>query len=106
MHPSRILRSDELPIGKYGHYLNKDKWGHLGCVLPQKRIITYSLSANHQNVLAGAARDAVFNTWRRFSKQVLYWAPPLLGAYYAMDWAIKRNEYLNSKAGRAEAGDS
>ncbi|KAI1458152.1 UcrQ-domain-containing protein [Annulohypoxylon moriforme] len=106
MRPSQILRSDEIPIGKYGHYLNKDTWGHLGCILPQKGINTYQLSANRQNVLAGAAHDAVFNTWRRFSKQVLYWAPPLLAAYYAMDWAIRRNEYLNSKAGRAETNGS
>ncbi|KAI1800287.1 UcrQ-domain-containing protein [Daldinia bambusicola] len=102
MRPSQILRSSELPIGKYGHYLNKDTWGHLGCIQPQKGIITYTISSNRQNVLAGAAHDAVFNTWRRFSTQVLYWAPPLLAAYYAMDWAIKRNEYLNSKQGRAE----
>ncbi|KAI1371081.1 cytochrome b-c1 complex subunit 8 [Hypoxylon crocopeplum] len=103
MRPSQILRSDELPIGKYSHYLNKDKWGHLGCILPQKRIITYGLSANRQNVFAGAANDAIFNTWRRFRFQVLYWAPPLIAAYYAMDWAMKRNEYLNSKPGRAES---
>ncbi|KAI1777252.1 UcrQ-domain-containing protein [Hypoxylon cercidicola] len=103
MRSTQILRSGgELPIGKYGHYLNKDLWGHLGCVLPQKGIITYGVSANRQNVLAGAGHDAVFNTWRRFHTQVFYWAPPLLAAYYAMDWAIKRNEYLNSKAGRAE----
>ncbi|OTB10405.1 hypothetical protein K445DRAFT_323013 [Daldinia sp. EC12] len=106
MRPSLILRSSELPIGKYGHYLNKDTWGHLGCIQPQKGIITYTISSNRQNVLAGAAHDAVFNTWRRFGAQVLYWAPPLLAAYYAMDWAIKRNEYLNSKAGRAEFNES
>ncbi|KAI1439641.1 cytochrome b-c1 complex subunit 8 [Annulohypoxylon stygium] len=104
MRPSQILRSSDLPIGKYSHYLNKDTWGHLGCIQPQKGIITYSISSNRQNLFAGATHDAVFNTWRRFSKQVLYWAPPMLGAYYAMDWAIKRNEYLNSKVGRAETG--
>ncbi|KAI2633071.1 cytochrome b-c1 complex subunit 8 [Hypomontagnella submonticulosa] len=105
MRPSQVLRSSELPIGKYSHYLNKDTWGHLGCILPQRGIITYTLSANRQNPLAGAANAAVFNTWRRFSKQVLYWAPPLAVAYYAMEWANHRNEYLNSKAGRAEASD-
>ncbi|KAI2772739.1 cytochrome b-c1 complex subunit 8 [Daldinia loculata] len=106
MRPSQILRSDDVPIGKYNHYLNKDKWGNLGCIIPQRGIITYGLSPNRQNIFAGAAHDAVFNTWRRFSAQVLYWAPLLLGAYYAMDWAIRRNEYLNSKAGRAEFAGS
>ncbi|KAI0836394.1 UcrQ-domain-containing protein [Hypoxylon sp. FL0890] len=106
MRPTQILRASELPIGKYSHYLNKDTWGHLGAILPHKGIITYTISANRQNVLAGAGRDAIFNTWRRFSMQVLYWAPPLMAAYYAMDWANKRNEYLNSKAGRAEFNGS
>ncbi|KAI1473108.1 UcrQ-domain-containing protein [Daldinia caldariorum] len=102
MRPSQILRSSEIPIGKYGHFLNKDTWGNLGCIIRQKGIITYTISPNRQKIFAGAFHDAVFNTWRRFTSQVLYWAPPLLAAYYAMDWANKRNEYLNSKAGRAE----
>ncbi|KAI0844639.1 UcrQ-domain-containing protein [Daldinia vernicosa] len=102
MRPSQILRATEPPIGKYNHYLNKDTWGHLGCIIPQKNIITYSLSSNRQKIFTGVAHDAVFNSWRRFCGQVLYWAPPFLAAYYAMDWANKRNEYLNSKAGRAE----
>ncbi|OTA95599.1 hypothetical protein M434DRAFT_9657 [Hypoxylon sp. CO27-5] len=106
MRPTQVLRGGELPIGKYGHYLNKDTWGHLGAILPHRGITIYGISANQQNVLAGAGHDAVFNTWRRFRKQVLYWAPPLIIAYYAMDWANKRNEYLNSKAGRAESHDS
>jgi hypothetical protein len=40
--------------------------------------------------MAGAAHDAVFNTWRRFSKQILYIAPPMIFFYYAMDWATHR----------------
>ncbi|KAI1387834.1 cytochrome b-c1 complex subunit 8 [Hypoxylon trugodes] len=67
----------------------------ISCIQPQKRIITYSLSANRQNIFAGAVHDAIFNTWRRFSKQVLYFAPPFLVAYYAMDWANKR--YVTSQ---------
>ncbi|KAK7968869.1 hypothetical protein PG988_007942 [Apiospora saccharicola] len=100
MRPSQILR-DEPPVGKYGKYLNKATWGNLGVAIPERGIITYSLSSNRQNVLAGAAHAAVFNTWRRFAGQVLFWAPPLVAAYYAMEWANKRNEYLNSKEGRA-----
>ncbi|XDG04261.1 hypothetical protein ABKA04_003876 [Annulohypoxylon sp. FPYF3050] len=58
-----------------------------------------------QNPFAGAAHAAIFNTWRRFSAQVLYVAPPLLFFYYAMSWATDRNHYLNSKHGRAEFAD-
>jgi UcrQ family len=32
--------------------------------------------------------------------------PPFVAAYMAMDWAIKRNEYLNSKEGRMLEGQS
>ncbi|KAK2627547.1 hypothetical protein QTJ16_003513 [Diplocarpon rosae] len=72
---------------------------------PQKGIASYSLSANAQRPLAGAFHAAIFNTWRRFSNQVLYFAPPLIVGYLAMQWAVERNEYLNSKAGRAEFGE-
>ncbi|KAH9897151.1 cytochrome b-c1 complex subunit 8 [Xylariomycetidae sp. FL2044] len=70
----------------------------------QRGIILFTLSANRQKPLAGAYHDAVFNTWRRTRAQILYWLPPLAAAYYAMNWAIERNEYLNSKKGRKEAG--
>ncbi|KAI0424874.1 cytochrome b-c1 complex subunit 8 [Xylaria sp. FL1042] len=56
----------------------------------QKGIITYTISGNRQNPLAGTAHDAIFNTWRRFSKQVLYVAPPFIAFYYAMSWATER----------------
>ncbi|KIW03827.1 uncharacterized protein PV09_05126 [Verruconis gallopava] len=79
-------------------------WGDLGSQ-PQKYLTTYALSPNRQRPLAGAARNAVFNTFRRTSQQIGYWLPPMLIAYYAMQWATERNEYLNSKAGRAEFGD-
>lgn len=70
--------------------------------------------------------DAVFNTFRRTRAQILYWVPPMLAAYYVMNWATERyvllpfsptfilfqcltrnlrNHYLNSKAGRAEFKD-
>jgi hypothetical protein len=61
----------------------------------QRGIITYGLSANRQNPFAGAGHDAVFNTWRRFSKQVLYVAPPFVFFYYVMNWAVER--YATSK---------
>jgi ubiquinol-cytochrome c reductase subunit 8 len=53
-------------------------------------MITYMLSSNQQNILAGTAHDAVFNTWRRFRMQALYWIPPMLAAWYAMNWATER----------------
>ncbi|KAI1811556.1 cytochrome b-c1 complex subunit 8 [Poronia punctata] len=104
MRPTQILRGGggDAPIGKHGKYLGG--WGNFGGA-KQKGIITYSLSANRQNPFAGAFHDAIFNTWRRFSKQVLYWAPPMIFGYYYMSWATERNHYLNSKEGRKEFAD-
>lgn len=76
-------------------------WGSLGSP-PQKGVTTYALSPNRQRPLAGALNNAIFNTFRRTRQQILYWAPPLIIAYSTMHWAIERNEYLNSKPGRAE----
>ena len=56
----------------------------------QRGIISYGLSANRQNPLAGAGHAAIFNTWRRFRNQVLYWAPPMVFFYFAMEWAVER----------------
>ena len=73
------------------------------------------MSPNRLRPLAGAPHAAVFNTFRRTRHQILYWLPPLLLGYAAMNWAIERyvrvwanylrltiirNEYLNSKPGR------
>ncbi|PKY08911.1 cytochrome b-c1 complex subunit 8 [Aspergillus campestris IBT 28561] len=80
-------------------------WGNFGCPTPQ-RIATYSLSPNRQRPLAGAFNAAIFNTFRRCKAQVLYVVPPFVAAYAAMNWAIERNHYLQSKPGRlAEGGD-
>lgn len=59
---------------------------------PQKGITTYSLSPNRQRPFAGAMRAAVFNTSRRFYGQVFYWAPPMIGMYFLLDWANHRSE--------------
>ncbi|KAK7989966.1 hypothetical protein PG989_010281 [Apiospora arundinis] len=99
MRPTQSLRSEDPPCG----YLNKATWGNLGVATPERGIITYALSSDRQNILAGAGVPALRNTWRRFAGQVLFWAPPLVAAWYAMEWANKRNEYLNSKKGRASA---
>jgi len=56
----------------------------------QKGVTSYALSANRQRPLAGTLNAAIFNTWRRFSHQVLYFAPPLIIAYVTMNWAIER----------------
>ncbi|CAG8978412.1 hypothetical protein HYALB_00011110 [Hymenoscyphus albidus] len=103
MRPSQMLRSGgSSPIGKYGKYLGE--WGNLGSQ-PQRGVITYALSNNAQRPLAGTLNAAIFNTFRRFSGQVFYFAPPMIVGYFAMSWAIERNEYLNSKAGIAEFGE-
>ncbi|KAK4113501.1 UcrQ-domain-containing protein [Canariomyces notabilis] len=103
MRPTQVLRGGGggAPIGKHNNFLGN--WGNFGG-MKQRGIISYGLAPNRQYPLAGAAHDAIFNTWRRFSQQVLYWAPPMIAGYYVMKWAIERNEYLNSKAGRAELG--
>jgi len=56
----------------------------------QKGVTSYSLSPNRQGPLVGAFNAATFNSWRRFRQQVLYWAPPLIVAYAAMQWATER----------------
>ena len=56
----------------------------------QKGVITFALSANRQNPLAGVAHDAIFNTWRRFYGSVFYWSVPAIAGYLIMDWANKR----------------
>ncbi|EPE05682.1 cytochrome b-c1 complex subunit 8 [Ophiostoma piceae UAMH 11346] len=71
----------------------------------QRGIITFGIAPNRQNPFAHAGHDAIFNTWRRFSRQVLYWAPGFIAGYYAINWAKHRNHYLNSKAGRAETAE-
>ncbi|KAG9248204.1 cytochrome b-c1 complex subunit 8 [Calycina marina] len=105
MRPSQILRSGGGggKIGQYGLYIGP--WGNFGGS-PQKGINSYALSPNRQRPLAGTLNAAIFNTFRRVGGQVLYVVPPLLIAYAAMDWAIERNEYLNSKAGILEFSDS
>ncbi|KIW62185.1 hypothetical protein PV04_10383 [Phialophora macrospora] len=99
LQATRILRGGHSADPKNGVYMGW--WGSLGSPT-QKNIITYSMSANRLNPTHHILSDAIFNTFRRTRNQVLYWVPPLLIAYMAMDWAIERNEYLNSKPGRAE----
>ncbi|PSS20348.1 hypothetical protein M430DRAFT_120005 [Amorphotheca resinae ATCC 22711] len=103
MRPTQILRSGgDGELGKYGKYMGT--WGNMGSQ-PQKGIVSYALSGNRQRPLAGTLHAAFFNTWRRFSGQVLYVLPPFIVAYATMSWAIERNHYLNSKAGRLEFAD-
>ncbi|QGA15237.1 hypothetical protein EYB26_002894 [Talaromyces marneffei] len=83
---------------KNGYYAGR--FGALGCPTPQRGIAAYSISPNRQDPLAGTFNAAIFNTFRRFRHQVLYFAPPFIVAYAAMNWAVEKNEYLNSKPGR------
>ncbi|KAL1297219.1 hypothetical protein AAFC00_004785 [Neodothiora populina] len=71
----------------------------------QKGLITYAVSPNRQRPLAGNAHAAVFNVFRRTKGQILYWGIPILLGYEIMNWATERNEYLNSKEGRALYAD-
>lgn len=85
---------------KHGKFMGP--WGNFGSQT-QKGIITYALSSNRQKPLAGAARNAVFNTYRRCKAQFLYVVPPFAAAYLLMNWAIEKNEFYNSKEGRTMA---
>lgn len=49
-------------------------------------------------LLLGAFHDAIFNTARRVSSQILYIAPPFIGAYFLVDWATHRYEHVWSSA--------
>lgn len=62
--------------------------------MKQKGIVSYGIANNRQNPLAGTFHDAIFNTWRRFYGQVFYWAPPVVAAYYIMNWAIERYAHV------------
>ncbi|KIX05521.1 uncharacterized protein Z518_06393 [Rhinocladiella mackenziei CBS 650.93] len=98
MSVTRALRASG-PDPKNGVYLGP--WGNFGTP-KQKGIVTYSLSPNRQDPLAGAFKAAIFNTYRRSASQIGYWLPPFVIAYLIMQWATERNEYLNSKPGRME----
>ncbi|KAJ5382412.1 Cytochrome b-c1 complex subunit 8 [Penicillium concentricum] len=87
---------------KNGHFIGN--WGEFGTLPDPQRIATYSLSANRQKPFAGAGHAAIFNVFRRFRHQVLYVVPPFVAAYAVMNWAIERNEFLNSKPGRLLEG--
>ncbi|KAF4503962.1 hypothetical protein G6O67_008587 [Ophiocordyceps sinensis] len=101
MRPTQVLYSGA-PNGKVGHWLGD--WGSFGGA-KQKGIIHYGISANRQNIMAGVGHDAIFNTFRRTKAQIFYWLPTMVVGYYLLNWATERNEYLNSKAGRAEFAD-
>jgi ubiquinol-cytochrome c reductase subunit 8 len=79
--------------GAYGKLADQISYSNRVSLLgspTQRGIISYGVSPNRQNPFAGAAHDAVFNTWRRFSAQVLYWAPGFVVGYYIANWAVDR----------------
>ncbi|EMD90272.1 hypothetical protein COCC4DRAFT_127853 [Bipolaris maydis ATCC 48331] len=82
-------------------------WGnpYEGGGRPGKGIVTYQLSPNRQRPMAHFLSKGFWNVVRRSKNQVLYIVPPLVLGYGAMQWAIERNEFLNSKPGRALYGD-
>lgn len=72
---------------------------------PGKGIVTYQLSPNRQRPMANFLSKGFWNVMRRSKNQVLYIIPPLVLGYATMQWAIERNEFLNSKPGRALYAD-
>ncbi|KAF2476852.1 UcrQ-domain-containing protein [Lindgomyces ingoldianus] len=91
---------------KHGYHIGE--WGnpYEGGGQKGKGTITYAMSANRQRPMAGVLSKGPWNMFRRTRKQILYVLPPFVAAYAAMHWAVERNEYLNSKPGRAEFADS
>jgi ubiquinol-cytochrome c reductase subunit 8 len=55
-----------------------------------KGTVTYSLSSNRLNPMAGCLKKGIPNIVRRAKSQVLYVVPPFVVAYYTMQWAIER----------------
>ncbi|KAF2865231.1 cytochrome b-c1 complex subunit 8 [Massariosphaeria phaeospora] len=90
---------------KHGYHIGA--WGnpYEGGGQPGKGTTVYSMSANRQRPFAMFFTKGSWNLVRRARNQVLYVVPPFIAAYSAMQWAIGRNEYLNSKPGRAEFAD-
>ncbi|KIW14367.1 hypothetical protein PV08_07149 [Exophiala spinifera] len=102
MQATKALRSAGHPDPKNGVYMGW--WGDLGSP-KQKGIVTYVLSPNRQDPMAGAYKNAIFNVYRRTYHQILYWLPPMVLGYVLMSWATEKNHYLNSKPGRLEAAE-
>ncbi|KAI9025626.1 cytochrome b-c1 complex subunit 8 [Hyaloraphidium curvatum] len=69
------------------------QWGRLPG-LPQMGIWTYALSPMRQRVTAGMFNQSLFNAYRRVIANVPCFAPPLLLAMYAHDWANAKCEDL------------
>ncbi|KAI8936743.1 hypothetical protein NX059_007130 [Plenodomus lindquistii] len=82
-------------------------WGnpYEGGGRPGKGTVSYVLSPNRQRPMAGFISKGFWNVMRRSRNQVLYFVPPLLVAYATMEWAIEKNEFYNSKQGRALYGE-
>lgn len=64
----------------------------------EKGIVSYALSPNRQRAMGGTLHAAVFNTWRRTKGSLLYWAPPMMAAYFIMSWANERYEFCHVHA--------
>ncbi|OAK93835.1 UcrQ-domain-containing protein [Phaeosphaeriaceae sp. SRC1lsM3a] len=82
-------------------------WGnpYEGGGRPGKGVVTYAMSPNRQRPMATFIGKGFWNVVRRSRNQILYTVPPFLVAYATMQWAIEKNEFYNSKAGRALYGD-
>ncbi|ORY06153.1 cytochrome b-c1 complex subunit 8 [Clohesyomyces aquaticus] len=82
------------------------EWGnpYEGGGQPGRGTVTYTVSPNRQRPMAGVISKGPWNVFRRTKNQILYVLPPFVGGYFLMEWAIERNEYLNSKAGIKEFG--
>jgi len=94
MRPSAI-RMSEMP----GPRVYNLWWGTKEGALKQKGVITYSLSPFRQRALKGAFKGYLFNGYRRFASQFVYWIVPVAIGYSTYTWANKYDEWQNSKAG-------
>jgi len=70
-------------------------WGHLGAP-KQRGIAVYTLSPYEQRAFAGAAHQAVFNTFRRFTGQAFYIGIPLGLGYALFSWGKENHRTLKT----------
>ncbi|KAL7008472.1 ubiquinol--cytochrome-c reductase subunit 8 [Cystobasidiomycetes sp. EMM_F5] len=80
-------------------------WGAFGGP-PQVGITQYSLSHYRQNAFQGFLKHSVMQGYSRIIAQVPYFLVPIALSYGVISWAVKKNEWHNSKEGHLAAAES
>ncbi|KAK9897060.1 hypothetical protein P389DRAFT_194700 [Cystobasidium minutum MCA 4210] len=94
MRPSTAAMGGHMPSGhRYTGW-----WGASGGPM-QKGVTQYTLSHFRQNPLQGAFKHSLFQGFSRIVQQTPYFLLPFVVAYGTISWAVKKNEWYNSKEG-------